>query len=314
VPAGSIFKGWTGCNSISADEQYCTVLMTSAKTVTASYQRAEYLLTTKTSGLYGAEQGTIRSTGTNPPMACTAGIGTCTVPVTNGATVTLTADVPLGSLLTGWSGCTTADGTMCTVAMTMAKTVTAIYQPAMYPITARASGTGVGRVETTDTAPHLVCGTGAGDWTCAGIAPNGWTVTLRAIPEPGSFVSAWSGCSAVSADKTQCTVSMTMARSVTATFTPTAYPITARTAGTGRGSVSTLDTEPDLACTANAGTCSGTAPTGSTVTLTAAPEAGSVVSAWTGCATVSADKATCTVSMTTNRNVTATFGVAVAAP
>jgi alpha-tubulin suppressor-like RCC1 family protein len=314
VPAGSIFKGWTGCTTISADEQYCTVLMTSAKTVTASYQRAEYLLTAKTSGLYGAEQGTIRSTGTNPPMACTAGLGTCTVPVTNGTTVTLTADVPLGSLLTGWSGCTTADGTLCTVAMTMAKTVTATYQPAMYPVTARASGTGIGRVETTDTAPHLVCGTGTGVWMCTGAAPNGSTVTLRAIPEPGSFVSAWSGCGAVSADKAECTVAMTMARSVTATFTPTAYPITARTAGAGRGSVATLDTEPDLACTANAGTCSGTAPTGSTVTLTAAPEDGSVVSGWSGCATVSADKATCTIGMTMSRYVTATFAVAVAAP
>jgi alpha-tubulin suppressor-like RCC1 family protein len=316
VPAGSLLASWTGCNTVSADKLTCTVTMTGAKTVTVNYQKAGYVLTAKTAGLYGAAQGIITSAGTEPAIACAANTGVCSGTAPNGATVTLVADVPASSLLTGWTGCATvsADKRICTVAMTAAKTVTASYQSTTYLVTARTSGTGIGRIETADTEPDLLCGMGTGIWMCTGAAPNGATVTLRAIPEPGSFVSAWSGCSAVSADKTECTVAMTMARSVTATFTPTVYPITVRTAGTGRGTVSTLDTEPDLACTANAGTCSGTAPTGSTVTLTAAPEGGSVVSGWTGCTSVSADKATCTVGMTTSRYVTATFGVAVAAP
>jgi hypothetical protein len=229
-PAGWLITGWTGCATVSADKRTCTVGMTSAKTVTASYQPAAYALTARTAGLNGAAQGTLTSFDTEPDIACAANTGTCIGSAPNGSTVTLVASVPERSLLVSWTGCATvsADKRTCTVTMNMARTVTANYQPTTYLVTTRALGSGQGEVRSSDTEPPIACGTGLGFWMCAGEAPNGSTVTLTAIPRANtsSIVSSWSGCTTVSADKSTCTLTMTANRSVNVTFgtAPVALP------------------------------------------------------------------------------------------
>ena len=84
--AGSIFKSWFGCTSVSGTS--CTVSMTGAKSVTATFQPA-YVLTEGGGGdhqQWTSRNGTRDGTG----HACTTGsTGDCTEAVAKrGATVT----------------------------------------------------------------------------------------------------------------------------------------------------------------------------------------------------------------------------------
>jgi hypothetical protein len=75
--------------------------------------------------------------------------------------------------------------------------------------------------------------------------------------------------------------------------------LTVNLIGSGSGTISSSPL--GLGC---ASTCSGNFPSGTSVTLTAAPN-GSTFGGWTGCD--SASGAACTVSLTSDRAVTATF-------
>lgn len=82
-----------------------------------------------------------------------------------------------------------------------------------FPLAISIAGEGGGTVE----GEEVVCG----DPTCEEEIPAGETVTLVAIPDEGSVLEGFSGdCSGLKG----CTVEMTEAKSVTATFVPVAEP------------------------------------------------------------------------------------------
>ncbi len=117
----------------------------------------------------------------------------------------------------------------------------------------------------------------------------GDVVALTAVPDPGWEFSAWSG--SVGGTTNPVTTTITADQTITATFTP----IPNYTVGTntvGNGSV-TLD--PDQA----------SYPSGSTVTVTAAPAAGWVFDGWSGGLQGSTNPTTLTVNSDTT--LTATF-------
>src|SRR5207237_711037 len=160
------------------------------------------------------------------------------------------------------------------------------------------AGTGHGTVTSAETPPQINCGA-----TCSASYPTGTTVTLTAQAAAGSTVTGWSGCDTVA--NTTCTVTMSAARSVTATFTPQGVALTVMKAGTGSGAVTSSETPPKIDCEATCGAASASYDSGTVVTLTAAPATGSTFGSWTGCDTVSGS--TCTVTMNASRSVTATF-------
>jgi hypothetical protein len=87
-------------------------------------------------------------------------------------------------------------------------------------LTVTRTGTGVGTVNATG----IDCGT-----DCSEVYTTGSSVTLTAAPNAGSSFGGWGG--ACSGTAGTCTVTMSAARSVTATFTAATYTITA-SAGT----------------------------------------------------------------------------------
>jgi hypothetical protein len=87
-------------------------------------------------------------------------------------------------------------------------------------------------------------------------------------------------------------------KTVTAQFTQL-YTLTVNRTGAGVGTV----TGPGIDCGSD---CTETYLSGTTVTLTATPDAGSVFSGWTGACT---GTGTCTVTMTEAWQVNAKFGV-----
>ncbi|WP_242342219.1 InlB B-repeat-containing protein [Anaeromyxobacter terrae] len=290
---GSIFKSWTNCTSV--DGATCTVAMTSAKTVTATFQPSEYPLTVSISAASGAS-GSVSGPGISCASGATAG---CSTSVANGATVTLLAEPAPGSIFKSWTNCTSVDGATCTVAMTSAKTVTATFQPSEYPLTVSISG--VSGASGSVAGPGIGCTPGA-TTGCSTSVANGATVTLVAEPAPGSLFKSWANCTSVSG--TSCTVTMTGAKTVTATFMPSEYALTVSITGVygASGTVS----GPGISCAPGATTgCSASVANGATVTLLAEPAPGSIFKSWANC--TSADGATCTVTMTSAKTVTATF-------
>jgi hypothetical protein len=162
--------------------------------------------------------------------------------------------------------------------VTVAKTVSS------YTLSVTVSGTGT----VTSSPAGINCSAG----TCAASFPVGSTVVLTAS---SGTLSAWGGACAGSAST--CNVTMTASNSVTATFTTPVYLLAVSPVPTN-GTV----TGPGINC---GGDCSESFASGTPVTLTAGPAVGYQVGTWTGCASVSGNQ--CTVTMTQARTVSVTF-------
>jgi uncharacterized protein YfiM (DUF2279 family) len=177
--------------------------------------------------------------------------------------------------------------------MNEAKSVTATFAPAQGTSFALSvSVTGSGTV--TSNPAGINCGT-----TCnANFAAN-TSVTLTAEPAAGQSFSSWGG--ACSGSSPTCTVTMSQARSVTATFVPTqGTSFALNVSVTGNGTVTSAPAGINCGTTCNANFAANTS-----VTLTATPAAGHVLQSWGGACAGSA--ATCTLQMSQARSVSATF-------
>ena len=145
-------------------------------------------------------------TVTSSPAGITA--STTTASFASGAAVTLTATPASGSTFAGWSGAGCSGTGTCGVTMSAAKNVTATFTPS-YNLTVALNGAGSGTV--TSAPAGISCGS-----TCSASYAANTPVTLTATPGSGSAFVSWTGggCSGTGA----CTVMMSAAQSVTATF------------------------------------------------------------------------------------------------
>ena len=141
------------------------------------------------------------------------------------------------------------------------------------------TGTGHGQVASSPVG--IDCGT-----TCSHSYAAGTLVTLTATPATDSTFTGWSG--ACTGTSKQCNVSMTGAKSVTATFTATAYTLNVTKIGSGNGRVTS--TPPGIDCGT---TCSHSYAAGTLVTLTATPANGRPSPAGPGPAPAPRSSATC---------------------
>jgi hypothetical protein len=160
-----------------------------------------------------------------------------------------------------------------------------------FMLTVGTTGDGAGTVSSSPSG--IECGT-----DCSELYTSGSTVTLIAARSAGSLFTGWSGCERV--DGPTCTVTMTAATNVTATFVLQRFTLTVSTSGLGKGRVTS--SSPGIDCGSD---CSETYVSGTTVTLRASPALGSIFMGWDGCDTVSGS--TCTVTMNAERSVTASF-------
>ena len=245
-----------------------------------------------------AGTGTGAVTSSPSGINCGTGCVTQSASFANGTSVSLTAAAAGGSTFAGWSGACTGTGG-CTVSMTQARTVTATFNTTntSQTLTVNKAGTGTGAV--TSSPAGINCGAGCG--TQSASFANGTSVSLTAAAASGSTFAGWSGaCSGTGG----CTVSMTQARTVTATFNTanTSQTLTVNKAGTGTGAVTSSPA--GINCGAGCGTQSASFANGTNVALTATAASGSTFAGWSGACTGTGG---CTVSMTQPRTVTATF-------
>jgi len=198
--AGSVFTGWSGggCSGTAP----CTVTVAGATSVSAAFGVATVTLTVARTG---SGSGTITSApnGIGCPMTCAAAYAP-------GTTVTLTAQADLGSSFGGWGGGGCSGAGTCAVTLGGDTTVTATF--VLQGLVLSVSTVGPGSVSSNPAG--IGCGA-----TCAAAFVPGTTVTLTALTAAGATFSGWSGaCAGTTAF---CTVPMTAARSVTATFVTT---------------------------------------------------------------------------------------------
>ncbi len=276
---GSRFTGWSGACTGTAST--CTVSMSAARTVTASFVLQSYGVTVTRSG---SGVGTVVSN----PIGLNCGT-TCSVAKNYGSSLTLTATPAAGSVFAGWTGACSGTGP-CAVTVTQAVAVGAEFTRTQWPLAVARNGTGTGTV--VSTPDGIACGS-----SCSQMRSVGEQLVLSATPAAETAFSGWSGACSGTAD---CAVTMDAAKSATATFTRTHWTLSATRAGTGSGTVSAAAVGLDCGST-----CSRSVPIGTSVTLTATPALYSRFTGWTGACTGTAT--TCTLSMTAARAVTATF-------
>jgi hypothetical protein len=236
----------------------------------------------------GTGSGTVQSAN---PAEINCG-SDCSEPYPSGTVVSLTATALTGATFTGWSNAAATCGVSpanCMVTVSGATTATATFTLNTYTLSLVKAGTGTGAVTSTNVDPACTSPCSGGPFPAT--IPHGTTVTLTATPDSSSTVT-WTGCDSTSSGGTQCLVTVTAARGVTATFTRKTYTLTVTIRGSGLG----------VATGQGAGTFAhGTAPH-----LVASANTGSQFRSWSGCDTT-ATTACDLLTMTSNRAVTVTF-------
>ncbi len=142
---------------------------------------------------------------------------TCSYAYKPGSVVTLTATPDQGWAFAGWTGCDNSQANVCTLTMNKLRTVTAIFKP-LYALSVNKTGNGT--ISSVD--GHIYCGS-----VCSYSYIDGTPVTLSALPSSGYTFTGWTGCDNMNGS--YCSVTMTSAKNVTATFTTANITLTSLT-------------------------------------------------------------------------------------
>lgn len=281
--SGSIFAGWSGCNSVSG--MTCNVTMNATKSVTATFniQTTTYPLTITKSG-----SGTV----TSNPTGINCG-ETCSTSFNSGQSVTLTASPAANYYFSGWSDGSCSGNPTCTFTMNAAKTINATFVelPANSSVLSITTS-GMGTVQSSSPGINNCSG------TCNAAFANGTPVTLTAAPVTGYYFTGWSG--ACSGQGT-CTLTLNSNQTTIASFAQIPANQQLLTVSvTGAGSVAT--NPGGLNCST---TCSYPFPNNTAVSLMATPAKGNTFMGWTGEGCTG--RGGCLITMNSPKSVTATF-------
>jgi hypothetical protein len=215
--------------------------------------------------------------------------GACTLSVPRDTRIQLTAAPSAGSTFTGWGGaCTGTD--VCAFTVTADTAVTAGIA-ANNELIVMHAGSGTGTV--TSVPDGIACGT-----DCTHAYPPGTSVILSAAAGADSTFTGWSGdCTGL----TSCQVTIDQARMVTATFAVQQRNLQITHNGVGSGVVSSNPA--GISCGTD---CAQAYDIHTVVTLTAAPNADSTFTGWSGGGCTGTG--TCMVTLDNAVSVNAQFG------
>jgi len=231
-------------------------------------------------------------------VTATAGVNGTVSPgsttVYDGASTTVTVTPNMGFSIADVTGCggTLTGATYTTAPITADCAISASFATTKHTLSVAVIGLG-----TVHTSPADMACTG----NCGQSYEEGTVVTLTPSAAAGFVFSSWSGCDSVSG--IQCTVTLTAAKNVTVTFSPT-YNLNLMVTGQG-----TVHTAPgtDLACS---GSCRSSYDGGTAVTLSTVPYTGYYLASWGGdCG----GQQVCAVTMDRLHTVSASFAVSLAA-
>jgi hypothetical protein len=319
---GSSFVEWTGaCSGASTT---CTVPMAAAESVGAVFGgTSKEILNPQPLTLDKGEStgyGTVKASGLACEAECSSTValyqGPTGVAPKNkpGKTVELKATAAWGSTFGGWSGACSGSEAVCLVTMEEAESVTATFTAnPVTTLTLNKGGSGNGAVSSKPKA--INCGTTCPTQDAA--VPEESAIVLKEKPGTGMTFTGWSGGGCSGTAET-CTVSLSAATTVTASFSGSPKPIlneqelTLTKAGSGYGTVKAAGMKCEALCTSTVSLYqgpTGVAPKnkpGKTVVLIAASAPGSKAVEWSGCES-NPTPTECSVTMEAAEEVTATF-------
>lgn len=198
--ANNFFSGWSGGNC-SGTASTCTLTLTAATSVSAAFN--------------GGDSLTVAVSGTGTVMSNPAGIscpGTCTANFGTNTKIMLTEAPGSGQYFSGWSGSNcSGTATMCTVTLAANSNVSATFATGV-PVTVALAGAGTGTV--TSQPAGISCSATTPNTCTASFAPS-TQVMLSETPMSGDTFAGWSGACTGTAG---CSVTLTAASNVTATF------------------------------------------------------------------------------------------------
>ncbi|MFA4937019.1 MAG: Ig-like domain-containing protein [Patescibacteria group bacterium] len=277
--AGSSFAGWSsGCDNQIGNT--CVVNMDNSEiTVTATFTRDEYILSTIVTGS-GATGSSI----------------TGALAIYNyGQVASLTANAAPGTIFTHWSGCTSVNGNVCSVTMTTNKSVVAYFENS-YNLTVNQTGS-AGSVTSNPVGINVCAAIG-----CTANFLQDVVVTLTATAGASSVLDSWTGdCDSVSG-KT-CIVTMDANKNVTANFVTLInyYDLTInKKTGSGSGVVNS-----NIAGINCGSDCRESYQEGVVVTLQHETTVGSEFITWSDPTCGTNDS--CVVTMNASKNISAQF-------
>lgn len=276
---GAEFGAWSG--ACSGTSMTCTFLLGASAVVTAAFEPATYTVTAAVGG-----NGTGTVTSSPAGISCP---GTCDLQVAHGTMMSLTAQAASGATFVGWSGGGCSGLAPCSFTVTADATINVSFALDNSLIVTR-TGNGNGRV--TSTPSGIDC---PGD--CSQTFSNGQDVLLTAVASADSVFAGWSGAGC--GGQGTCSVTMDMAKMVSAEFVLRQHTLSVTNAGAGMGVVTA--NVGGLVCP---GTCSVAYNHGQQVTLSAAPNATSLFGSWSGDCSGGAP---CVVTIDAPKSVTATF-------
>ena len=231
TPAASEFTGWTVSGGVPVAAGYCGLTptcifqMTGPATVRANFIAAPGFPVSI------LRQGPAGSTGTvtSSPAGidCTPTLNDCVHSFPQGTNLTLTAAPGAGATFGGWGGpgipATCGTNLTCTFPLTQVVQATATFNTATFALSVSVNGDGGVH---SNVQPGIECGTG-NSGTCSANLASGSQVILTAEADTGYAFSGWSGggcpttARVLAGATATCTVTMSQAQSVTASFVST---------------------------------------------------------------------------------------------
>ena len=201
---GSVFSGWAGdCSGTAA----CTLTMSQARRVTASFTMAPGDTRALSLTKQGSGQGTVTFSPAGSQASCTE---SCVSAFALNTLVTLQATAREGSVFKGWGGSCRGIH-VCRVRMSASRSVTAIFNTVpVHTLSYRMEGTGTGTVSFTHRDAQESC-TG----NCTRRFTDRSQVTLRAAARAGSRFRGWGGACRGTGT---CTLNLRAPATVTARF------------------------------------------------------------------------------------------------
>ncbi len=261
------FAAWGEACSTAGTENECAITLGDAQQATARFHAVRTVSVEASSESDG--QGRIVGGGLDCRLVGSAAVGTCEVDVIDGTELLLTVSstgMAARQRFAGWSGaCSTSSVESCALTVRGDDVrVTAGFLD-VRALSVELQGAGSGAVLG---LPDATCARvqGSTQGSCATTVEHGSTVTLTVEPDARSEFGGWGGACAGSAPT--CTVAVTSARSVSATFSRRRVPFTLVVTGPGAGVVQ-LDGAPfcTVALAAPDATCTRQVDAGTELTL-----------------------------------------------
>lgn len=203
--SGSLFTGWSGCDSFSGTT--CTITLTATRSVTAGF-----VVPTVTVTKAGNGQGSV--TPSVAGLICGPADNVCVASYAAGTALNLTAAPVTGSRFVSWSGCDSTNAAVCGLTMSASKSVVPTFR-LQFVLTVNKTGMGSGTV--TSSPSGINCGS-----NCSAAYDSDTVLTLTATPGMLSIFNGWTGCDSVNG--AACTVKMIAAKTVSADFIGVPFP------------------------------------------------------------------------------------------